>query len=601
MISNKNINTKIAFKLFHEWLGGGLYLITFLSILAAIVESIGITTVLSLLAFIISGDLSSSSSMIEDILISVFKFIGINFEPINLLIFIISAFLIKGLINFITFGLNAYLRSQLMAKLKANLIEHVNSMQYESFVKKDSGAFVNLINEQVTRALKCFYHLCHLMGQIGNTIIYISFGLATSFIFGIMAGIIGMTLLFLFKKLNSQVRDASINTAEENGNLSSQVIDLVQNLKYFKVSNKETFLDLSIKKSIELLGKFQLKSGLAIALSQAIREPVIFVLVIIGFIISYKFFSLNIEVVFVSMLFFYRALNSILGIQGNYQQYLENIGSLTMIRDELYTNQNKQIISKKNYKNEYNFNYKFSIEFENITYTYKRDNDLIFSKPLNFKIENNSHVAFVGKSGVGKTTILDLISGVLTPIQGSILWYGSNIHPSNTDIRIGYISQEFPIFNTSLRENITLMSKNINNDFLFECIEAVSLNDLVKNLPNGLDTHLGERGISISGGQRQRLVIARELYKKPNILLMDEATSSLDNLTERVVRDSIKKLQSSISIISVAHRIQTLEYVDKIYVLKDGEIIESGNFDELSKNSNNYFNELYSMNKIEGK
>lgn len=567
-----------------------------LSIIAAIVESIGITTVLALFPFIISDDTYQGSTILHNSLYSMFAFVGIDLTPLSLVIFIIFTFLIKGVLNFATFGLNAYLRSKLMVKLKSELITHVSSMDYQYFIKKESGSFVNLINEQVAKSLNCFYHLCHLIGQAGNTIIYIIFGLATSLIFGIMSGVTGLVLLLLFKKLNRQVQIASIQTAHQNGKLSSQTVDLVQNLKYFKLLKSSSFLNAEISKSIFKLGRNQMKSGIAIALSQSLREPIIFVFVIMGFAISHTIFSISIEVALVSILFFYRALNSILGVQGNYQQFLENIGSLNLLKDELLSyHQSKTVIDQNKEIIKHDHDAEYCIEFDNVSFNYRSKDNIIFKNPLNFKIKTNQHIAFVGKSGEGKTTILDLICGVIKPIEGQIKWYGLAHQPDQTDITFGYISQEFSVFNGTVRQNITLGESDdtVSNDWLDVCIEAVSLKDMVASLPEKLDTPLGDRGLSLSGGQRQRLVIARELYKKPDILLMDEATSALDNATEKLVRHSIQKLHGKVTVIIVAHRVQTLEYVDQIFVLNKGQIVETGSYQDLRNDDDTYFNQIF--------
>lgn len=592
-----HITLKTAFSLFRGWLGAGIYLIAFLSIVAAVVESLGITTVLALLPFIISGDQSQASSGVYSAISSVFVYFGFSYSPLYLLVFMVFAFAMKGLLNYFTFSLNAYLRAKLLVKLKSELIECVSAMDYQEFMKKESGSFVNLINEQVSKSLLCFYHMCHLLGQSGNTVIYVLFGLATSLIFGIMGGLTGLVLLLFFKRLNHQVRVASIETAYQNGKLSNQIIDLVQNLKYFKILKGTTFLDEEIRVSIQKLGKNQLTSGIAIALSQAVKEPIVFLFVIIGFAASYKIFSINVEVVLVSMLFFYRALNSILGVQGNYQKFLENIGSLNLLQKELLPFQEAKVSHSPNAETiKHNSSSKYSIEFDKVLFNYKGKGGMIFHDPLSFKIYTNQHIAFVGKSGEGKTTILDLISGVMKPVNGEIKWFGSSVQPRHTDITFGYINQDFSVFNGTIRQNITLdiNERSVTGQWLQECVEAVSLQDFIASLPKGIDTPLGERGLSLSGGQRQRIVIARELYKKPDILLMDEATSALDNVTEKIIRKSIQNLHGNVTVILVAHRVQTLQHVDKIFVIKEGKIIEQGNYKNLRSRKKSYFNQIFS-------
>ena len=211
-------------------------------------------------------------------------------------------------------------------------------------------------------------------------------------------------------------------------------------------------------------------------------------------------------------------------------------------------------------------------------------------KNLTFEIKKRNHYAFVGFSGSGKSTTIDLITGLLEPSKGSVLI--DNVNLNNLGIRywqnnINYVPQEPLISNLSLRENIAfgIPEENINNEKIYDCLKQTNLIEVANSLNEGIYTNLGNQGISLSGGQKQRVAISRALYHDNDILILDEATSSLDTETELIIQKTIKNLKNKITIISIAHRLSTIKNCDCIFLIQDGEIIFSGDYDSLNEKS----------------
>jgi ABC-type multidrug transport system fused ATPase/permease subunit len=204
---------------------------------------------------------------------------------------------------------------------------------------------------------------------------------------------------------------------------------------------------------------------------------------------------------------------------------------------------------------------------------------------LNLDIPAGSSLAFVGPSGAGKTTIVDMILGVLSPDQGSIQISGNS--PLESIKRwpgaISYVPQDVMISNGTIRENVALgyPLEVATDQLVYAALEIADLTDFVKSLPNGLDTEVGERGTKISGGQRQRLGIARAIFTNPSLLVLDEATSSLDGETELKVSDAIKGLGDKTTVILIAHRLSTVKDVDTVVYMADGKIKAIGKFEEV--------------------
>ncbi len=225
-----------------------------------------------------------------------------------------------------------------------------------------------------------------------------------------------------------------------------------------------------------------------------------------------------------------------------------------------------------------------TVNIENASLTYPNSLEPSL-KNISMDIIPGSFVAFVGPSGSGKTSLVDVLLGVLNPTSGSIELSGKPplVAFANWPGAVSYLPQDIEIINGSIRDNVCLglNPRNVSEEFVWDSIEAAQLRSLVNSLPQGLDAQIGEKGMKISGGQRQRLGIARALLSKPKLIVLDEATSALDGETEFKVTESLLKLKGQVTIVMIAHRLSTIRDADYIYYFENGEIAASGNFEEL--------------------
>lgn len=236
-----------------------------------------------------------------------------------------------------------------------------------------------------------------------------------------------------------------------------------------------------------------------------------------------------------------------------------------------------------------------NISLRNVTFAYK---EKLVLENLNLEIKENSTVAFVGETGSGKSTIIKLIAGLIKPQSGTILIDNKELNKIKLDSyydHLSYLSQDSPIFDGTLKENI-VFDKNVSDEKIIEVLKLVELEKFYSKLKNGLETELGERGILISGGERQRIALARLFFDDSKIIILDEATSAMDNITEERVMNEVTKNLTDKTFIIIAHRLNTIRNVDKIFVLRNGKVTESGTYKSLQKNSA-YFKEL-SLKKI---
>ncbi|HQY21942.1 MAG TPA: ABC transporter ATP-binding protein [Ignavibacteria bacterium] len=226
-----------------------------------------------------------------------------------------------------------------------------------------------------------------------------------------------------------------------------------------------------------------------------------------------------------------------------------------------------------------------TLEFDDVTFRHKSSNTNALSQ-ISFKTGVGKTIAFVGPSGSGKTTLVKLLLGLYRPIEGNILYNGTPFDKVDLDSlreKIGFVSQDSQLFSGTIRENLLFVNPKATDEECYEVLYKSNCHTLLERADNGLDTVIGEGGVKVSGGEKQRLSIARALLRNPNLMIFDEATSALDSITEEGINKTIREISSGGNHITlmIAHRLSTIMHADTIYVLERGNIIESGKHEEL--------------------
>ena len=261
--------------------------------------------------------------------------------------------------------------------------------------------------------------------------------------------------------------------------------------------------------------------------------------------------------------------------------------ALDNIFDDLYVTYDQNEISNEH------INFEKEIALENISFGYPNKKGVNIFDGLNLNIKKNSTIGFTGPSGSGKSTIISIICGLLNPLNGKLLIDRQAINKNNISgwqNKIGYVQQDIFTIDASIAENIAFgIPKNeINFERVIEVCKLARVDEFLKDLASGIDTNIGERGASLSGGQVQRIAIARALYNDPELIIFDEATSSLDNLSEKQIMSSLNNFSKNKTILIVAHRLDTLKKCDLILYFEDGNIVESGSYEQLINSSSNF-------------
>jgi subfamily B ATP-binding cassette protein MsbA len=573
---------------FREFIGVRVYLVFALMLVEALLEGVGILMLLPLLQSLDASGAASGrfATWVTEFLASV----GVS-GPIAVLGVIAAVFVIKGAVSFAAAGYGGYLRADLQKNLQGRLYDAYSRMSYSYYTARDTGYFFNLFS-QVFSFIGAFHSFSSMMVGTIKASVYLGMAILVAWRFGVAAIIVGFGLLLLFRRLNDQVRSLSRESAEQMGSLSGTFVQSIQAFKYLAATDTAEPLRRVAMANVAQAGELSARLNLVMAFAGAAREPIAMLVIVSIVMVQMALLQQPLAPIMVSILLFYRGVNAVLGLQGSWQNVLAQIGAVEVVRDEFARLDRESVPAGGTVIGPLST----AIEFRDVSFSYDpRVGDVLSN--VSFTIPARSTVALVGASGAGKSTIIDLLTLLLTPRTGTLLVDGvdaGNIDRSSWRRQIGYVLQEAVIFDDSFANNICLWSGDPTADpalmqRIRRAAQGAHLLEFIDSLPDGFNSLVGDRGIRLSGGQRQRLFIARELFKEPRLLILDEATSSLDSEAERVIQQSIDELRGRMTVLIIAHRLATVKTADQVLVFEKGRLVEQGDYTSLRDRSNSRF------------
>lgn len=573
-----------SFKIFFNYLRFRLFLSLFLSLLVAVFDAFGLVMLLPLFQLLKGNNPASGNGLGKlQILVSALSKLGVAYTLFNVMAIIISAFILKGILRFCDTYYSVSLQTLLIRKLRVGAIDKLSTYNYKNFGGSNAGYCQNSLGEEINRISLASQHFFTMLSNGTMILACLIFSLFANFQFSILI-IIGSLIVNLgYQVLFKKTKSYSVVYTKKAQDFQSLLLQQVFHFKYLKATNLMRLYIQKVKNSISEMEKTTRKMAFYSSLASAMREPLAVLLIISVLFTELTFFKQPFAALFLSLLLFIRVITYIMQFQGGWNSFLQLYGSVDNHQKFLATLEQGREPSGETIFSA--FKNKITL---NDAHFFYGENPVI--KGISLEINKNETIAFVGKSGGGKTTLVNIITGLLPLDNGELLI--DDVPVADLDIttyrdRIGYISQDPVIFDDTLYNNITCWAeKSADNIKKYRAVlEQASLNDYEQNLALREETMLGTSGANLSGGEKQRIAIARELFKVVDILVIDEGTSSLDAETANIINESIANLKGMLTIIIIAHNLRTVKNADRIILLKHGKIENKGSFEFLEANS----------------
>ena len=520
-------------------------------------------------------------------MIIVFNYLNIksNFSNTDLQIFVgaltITLFFIKNIFFVFTTFINAKFFKNYKVNLCKNIFNYFLEIPYEDFVKENPSKLTRIVSEDVQGSFQYLNSFFTLIREISALLAIFLLLLYVNFLMNILISIFLLLIVFTYLKIIKPILKKSSKSHQEIRKKNIQLInETFGSLKDIKVSLQESYLFEIFRSQIDGLENNLKKIFIIEKMPKVILEIISLSVIIIIFLFYFSsekstemiLPTLSLWVVsFVRFIPAFNGLTTALGqmrinkvcVEAVYSYFKKQI----KISDKKSINLDKKLFLDKSINSE--------IDLQNITFRYKNTkiNPL---KNINLKIQIGKTVAITGETGSGKTTLFLILLGLLKPNEGEIMFGNKSIfrHLNEWRSLLGYVSQNAYLYDASIRDNIIFDYKqhSVDEAKLNDSIKISELSETIKKNKNGLDTIVGNDGLSLSGGEKQRIALARALYKDPKILLMDEFTSSLDENTELKIIENLRTISKNKTIIFITHRKNTLNICDEVYELKNGQL-----------------------------
>lgn len=531
------------------------------------------TTMISLIGVIDSFFLSYT---IDNVLYSNAIYTLLSMAVIMLLIAILQISL-RGLKNFLIQKISYKMEENLMQKFYIKIL----NINYSFFESHKTGELLARLND-----IKIVRNTLSegLISIIANLIMFCVISIALYVINKVLFAIICISVIilsiiaFVYARFFSKEYPVSMEKHADFQSFISETISGIETIKSY--SSYKTFEErYEEKQTMNLRSRWHItEKAIQQNLDCSFIEKIASVMIIICgcYFVMHEKISLGQVASFISLSsFFTNSFSALLDLQSEVQESFSAIKRLFEVLDEEAEDESKNEMSALD-------NVPI-LSFKNMCFSYENDNTLY--KDFSLKIMRGEWISFVGKTGCGKTTLAKLLLKLYKPQSGTISWDSIDIQCLNTNLirqKIAYIPQDVILFSGTILQNITMFDSSFDDKIIIDIVKKVGIYEKILTLKDGLNTMIGERGFSLSGGEKQKIAICRALIRDPLIIILDEATSNLDSESERDIMEIMKKLiKDGKTIISIAHRLSTVKSSDIIYVIEKGTIIEKGNYESL--------------------
>ena len=564
------------------WVTAGL---VFLLISASTVEGIGIGFLVPLLEALSSQDDAVPKSQVSSYISGAFEALGIPFVLWTIMLGGFLLFVLQSMLKYLRETLTTLAAAAMVADVRTRLFHNLLHMDLAYIHRKKGGEFINSLITEAVRLQSVYLHSVNLLARLMETAVYLALALLLSWPLVLVAmGLIGAAALMVRYELKRANRLGRSLTAA-NASIQSTAIEHVSGIRLLKAFNLENISSSAFKDRVSELPRV----SYALAKSRS-RLEVLYETGMVGgllFIVYYAVtrFEMSIPLLLTFIFILYRFYPKVGGINKALHQIVGDMPGARQVLGLIEETQNPSVRSGV-----LRFDrLEDGISFEAVNFSY--DSSVPVLSGINLSFKQGHTTAVVGRSGAGKTTLVNLVIRFYDPVAGRILVDGRDLRDLDLTMwrgAIALVSQDTFLFNDTVRNNIAVGKSDATEEEITAAAVRAHADEFIQELPHKYDTIIGDLGVRISGGQRQRLALARALVRDPQVLILDEATSELDSKSEQLIRKAVDEWGIDRTVVIIAHRLSTVMRADKIVVLEGGRVVEEGGHQALMKLNGRY-------------
>ena len=566
-----------------------------LMICLSTMEGISLLMLVPLLQLVGLNVQEGSIGHLGEFISSIFLTIGIRPTLIVILCVYILIVIIHSLLRRWETSVSLSLEYEFVVRLREKLYRAIANTNWLFFARNRVSDFTHALTIEMERIGVATYYILNLLATGIVAIVYILFALKLSAMMTGLVFLCGVGLVFLLKKKTKIAHETGEGLSEAMSGLYNAVSEHLNGMKIAKSYGAE-------EHHIEIFGKIaeQVRDMYTHAVQN--QAEVNYWFNIGSVIILSLILFVSVQILFIPtagllllLFLFARVMPKFSSIQQSSQSFINMLPSFDRVMELQERCERAAETETQRYEK---IDIGHGIRFNKVSFSYDGNSRVI--KGLDITIKAGQTTAIIGPSGTGKTTIADLLMGLIVPNEGSILIGEKEFGPERTRAwreQIGYVPQDTFLFNDTVKANLLWAKPDAKEEEIIQSLKSAATEEFISGLLRGLDTILGDRGVLVSGGERQRIALARALLRKPSLLILDEATSSLDSENEKQIQKAIEKLHGDMTILVISHRLSTIRGADIIHVIEDGRLVESGTWDELIVKENGKF---YALCKAQG-
>ncbi len=503
---------------------------------------------------------------------------------------------LQGILRYFNTYISEWTSKKITNAIKTDLFKCLIKMDIQFFDENSSGIILSrYLNDPQTAADGLIEQIKNIVSGVFGALGIICVMIYSSWQLAVVGVVILCTAFMPVVLIRNIIKNTSNQTMVINANIRTYMNETYSGSRimtsYQLQSRQEKIFNEEIHKSFDVAMCLIKRSGWMSPLMYLIAS--FGIAVVLGYgtnlIITNQITVGSFSSFIASLLILYKPIKTLGNTLTNIQKIFVALGrvfELFDIKPEIQEKENAEEFTSLNN----------SIEFKDVCFEYIKDTPVL--KKINLTVNKNETVAIVGNSGGGKSTIVNLLSRFYDVTSGSIKFDGTDIRDFTLDSlrrSVAVVFQDNFLYSGTIKENILMGNYNASDEDIDKAVKAAFLEEVIHDLPSGLDTIIGERGMTLSGGQRQRIAIARAFIKDAPVIILDEATSALDNRSEAVVQKAIDNLTQNKTVFVIAHRLSTVQSADRIIVINEGRLIEEGTHEQLLLNNNGEYKRLYNM------